>query len=513
MAARIADGFSLRGLSSVTITTSAFSAAALPISGRLPGIAVAAGAEHDHEPADGERTERLEHARHRIGLVGVVDKDEGAVGLPPDQLQPPGRAAERCERREGCVLVDAGGDGETRRDQRVRGLEGAGERQHHLARLAERLDPEPLLEAARADVLDADLAPVPADAGHRDAALPRRRLDVFRTRPVHVHHRDPVLRQDHGEQPELRGEIVFDVGVVVHVVAAEIGEPRGLDADAVEPALVEPVARCLERRMGHALARQPVERLVERHRVGRRQVAVSAPPPADDADRPHARRLVAGMGADLADEGGDRRLSGGAGHRDQMLRLKRIEARGGERQRASRVAGADQRDAGRRRRRRRRALQSTATAPRAAASATKRAAVGHRSRQRREQEAGRSRPAVGRDALDVDRPGSFRERHVGGDEIPEKHVELRFAVERFTSVADQFETRTTPFGSMVRGLTPRRAAERRITAPTVGAALRPAVAPAPSFSGFGSSSTTRTTYCGSSIGNAARNELSRLLPT
>ncbi len=36
IAARIAAGFSLRGLSSVTITLSAFSAAIAPISGRLP---------------------------------------------------------------------------------------------------------------------------------------------------------------------------------------------------------------------------------------------------------------------------------------------------------------------------------------------------------------------------------------------------------------------------------------------------------------------------------------------
>ena len=42
-----------------------------------------------------------------------------------------------------------------------------------------------------------------------------------------------------GEQPELGGEIGLDRRVVVHVVAAEIGEGGGLDADAVEPALVE----------------------------------------------------------------------------------------------------------------------------------------------------------------------------------------------------------------------------------------------------------------------------------
>ncbi len=66
--------------------------------------------------------------------------------------------------------------------------------------------------------------------------------------------------------------------MIVHVVAAEIGEAGGGEPDAVEAALVEAVAGGLHRRMGDALAGEPVELGVERDRVGRRQAAVFAAP-------------------------------------------------------------------------------------------------------------------------------------------------------------------------------------------------------------------------------------------
>ena len=45
---------------------------------------------------------------------------------------------------------------------------------------------------------------------------------------------------------------------------------------------------------------------------------------------------------------------------------------------------------------------------------------------------------------------------------------------------------------------------------TIGAAFSPEVAPMPGFSGFGSSMIESTTYCGFSIGKAARKALKRL---
>ena len=79
MAARIAAGCSLRGLSSVTMTRSAFSAAMRAHDRPLARVAVAAGAEHHHQLAAGIGAQRLERLRQRVGLVRVVDEDRRAV--------------------------------------------------------------------------------------------------------------------------------------------------------------------------------------------------------------------------------------------------------------------------------------------------------------------------------------------------------------------------------------------------------------------------------------------------
>ena len=76
------------------------------------------------------------------------------------------------------------------------------------------------------------------------------------------------------EQPELGVEIGLDRRVVVEVVAAEIGEARRLDADAVEAALVEAVARASSAAWVTPSRAKPVEHRVQRHRVGRGQAAV-----------------------------------------------------------------------------------------------------------------------------------------------------------------------------------------------------------------------------------------------
>jgi hypothetical protein len=51
--------------------------------------------------------------------------------------------------------------------------------------------------------------------------------------------------------------------MIVHVVAAEIGERRRLDAQAIDAALIEPLARCFHGGVGDAAVRQPVKRGVE----------------------------------------------------------------------------------------------------------------------------------------------------------------------------------------------------------------------------------------------------------
>ena len=85
---------------------------------------------------------------------------------------------------------------------------------------------------------------------------------MFRTRGVDHLLRAIMIGRDHGratrrneiaKQPQLGVEVMRDVGMIIHVVARQIGEAAGGDAHAVEPELVEPVRGRFERQMGDAV--------------------------------------------------------------------------------------------------------------------------------------------------------------------------------------------------------------------------------------------------------------------
>ncbi len=63
------------------------------------------------------------------------------------------------------------------------------------------------------------------------------------------------------EQPQLGREIVSSVGMVVEVVARQIGEGAGREAQPVEPVLVEAVRGGFDREVRDAVAGEPVEGL------------------------------------------------------------------------------------------------------------------------------------------------------------------------------------------------------------------------------------------------------------
>ena len=54
-------------------------------------------------------------------------------------------------------------------------------------------------------------------------------------------HRRPVRDDQIAKQPQLGGEIMRHVRMVIHVVAREIGETAGADAHPVQPVLIEAV--------------------------------------------------------------------------------------------------------------------------------------------------------------------------------------------------------------------------------------------------------------------------------
>ena len=141
MAARIAAGSSPRGLSSVTIARSAPAAAACAHQRALAAVAVAAGAEHHDQPSVRVRAQRGEQPGQRVRRVRVVDIGRGAVGQPRGQLQPPAHAAQRRQAGERVVLPQ--GLGERGGEQRVLGLEPAGQRQRDRRGAPRRHAPPP----------------------------------------------------------------------------------------------------------------------------------------------------------------------------------------------------------------------------------------------------------------------------------------------------------------------------------------------------------------------------------
>ena len=211
--------------------------------------------------------------------------------------------------------------------------------------------------------------------------------------------------------------------MIVHVVAAEIGEGGGNEAHAVEPVLVEAVARCLQRGMGDALrARGASSIWCNCDRIGRGQAAIIGAGRRDDADRAdrgggESRRCL----EDLADEGGDGGLAARAGDGDELIGLQRIEASGHARESAD--AGI-RRCAGPERRSRFGAAPnppSRGWRPRRdrTASARESHAVGRDALQRREQKAGAaSRDYRRKDPLSLIPDASGEQRkQVGGYEV------------------------------------------------------------------------------------------------
>ena len=98
----MASGFSLRGLSLVTTTRSAFFSATAAISGRLVGSRSPPqpNTHHSWPPrCCGQRPQRLQRLVQRVGRVGVVDRHQRLARLRCRRSMRPGTAAGRRRRR------------------------------------------------------------------------------------------------------------------------------------------------------------------------------------------------------------------------------------------------------------------------------------------------------------------------------------------------------------------------------------------------------------------------------
>ena len=163
--------------------------------------------------------------------------------------------------------------------------------------------------------------------------------DDIRIGAVEVDHRRYAGFRQRGEQPELGGEVILDGGVVIEVVAPEIGVAHRREIDAVEAALLDPVRGGLHGEIGDAVVGEPRQGRVQGDRIGGRQRAVGGAPVRDDAHRAEARGVRAETRQDLAHEIRDRTLAAGARDGDHLRGLA-----AGESPRRQGEASADIRD-------------------------------------------------------------------------------------------------------------------------------------------------------------------------
>ncbi len=158
-------------------------------------------------------------------------------------------------------------------------------------------------------------------------------------------HRGAAVDHEIGKQSQLGGEVVRDVGMIIHMIARQIGKAAGGDADAVEAKLIEPVRGRFQCQMGNAVARDLVELAMQRDRIGRGQRAVNGALRRHQSDGADAGRWMTQRLPDLPRERRDRGLAAGAGDGGDGPGLPRIKGRRRQRQRAARIGRVHERHA------------------------------------------------------------------------------------------------------------------------------------------------------------------------
>ena len=74
------------------------------------------------------------------------------------------------------------------------------------------------------------------------------------------------------KQTQLRREVMREIGMIVHVIAPDIRETSGRKSHAVEPILIEAVARRLQRQMVDARLRELGKQPMQCDCIGRRMI-------------------------------------------------------------------------------------------------------------------------------------------------------------------------------------------------------------------------------------------------
>ena len=181
----------------------------------------------------------------------VVDENRGAVALTY-QLEPALGTLEMASACEGGGRLAPCCDRKARGDQRVLDLKGAGKRQPAPYVDTRMGNPQHLREPLSPFRQGECLAPPPY--GQQPQPAPFRGRDHgLGVLVIGGHHRRAAWLDQIGEQTQLGGEIGFERRMVIEMVATEIGECAGRHAQAVEPMLIEPMRRSLDRKMSRRL--------------------------------------------------------------------------------------------------------------------------------------------------------------------------------------------------------------------------------------------------------------------
>ena len=291
----------------------------------LARIAVAAGAEHQPQPAGNMGSDRGARGGQRVGGVGIVDIDHRAGPRHHRALEPAAHRPDAGQIGEGRGGIAAGGDDQRGGDEGVRRLVRADQWQRHgmtgatpVERdvLPQRRTP-PGEDAQRAVGNAGAFAILGDDGDRRDTARGgsrNHRCGALAT--VRPYHRRPVGIDNLGEQAQLGGEIAVHVAVIVEVIARQVGECRGSDRQPLGAKLGQSVARRFERDMAQPFAGETANIAQEGDDVGRRQSGRYGVVGGGHAERADRRRAVPGEAPQLTGQLDRRGLAVGPGDGD-----------------------------------------------------------------------------------------------------------------------------------------------------------------------------------------------------
>ena len=307
----------------------------------LAFVAIAARAENGDQPARDMGPKRGNRRSDRIGGVGIVDIDRRACGGDHRALEPPSNRGNAAHPGQGGRPVAAGGEHKSGRDQHIGGLIGADQRQGQLEFLAVMRDDQLLAERARLPRHQTDRVAALAHREQFEAAAGGARDHLVGPRIVGPHHRRRAIPRNVVEQPHLGREIIVHVGVVIEVIAAEIGEGHGFERHPLGAILVEAVRRRFVGDVADPHPLEPGDVRQEGDDVGGGQPGLDLVVGGGDPQCPDRGRAMPRQPPQLADHFDGRGLAVGPGDRDHRRGEWREESGGQVREQFARFVGGE----------------------------------------------------------------------------------------------------------------------------------------------------------------------------